>query len=71
MGPSIIFGILRACYFAELSVPLRAEMTLFLNSSLVQRMTWFDDKDDAFVAAILPKLDVEYFAPVSLGGAAW
>ena len=40
-------------------------MTLFLYSSLVQKIAWFDNKDDAFTAAVVPKLHVEYFAPVS------
>jgi hypothetical protein len=49
---------------AELSVPLRTELVLYLYRSTIRHINWFKGKDRLFTATIVPRLNVEYFAPV-------
>lgn len=53
------------CAAAELSTPLRTELLLYLHRHLFKRLNFLRDKDGVFAAAVLSRLSVEYFAPVS------
>jgi hypothetical protein len=49
---------------AELSVPLRTEVILYLYRDTVEKVPFFHGKEPQFLADLVTCLRLEYFAPV-------
>ena len=52
---------------AELSVPLRTELVLFMYREALERVPFFCGKDPLFIADVVSRLKLQYFSPVSEG----
>lgn len=48
---------------AELSVPLRTELVLYLHRDALERVPFFHGKDPLFISDVVACLKLQHFAP--------
>lgn len=59
------FGLSNFISIAELSLPLRTELILYLYRDILGGVPFFKGKDPQFIVRIVPLLKLEYYGPVS------